>query len=68
MFDPYVILAWVVFGGLGMIYFAYGKWKDLWQPKALGVGLMVYPYFVSDPIWIWIVGGLLTVAIFFARD
>ena len=68
MFDPYVIVAWVVFGGLGMIYVSYGKWKDLWQPKALGVGLMVYPYFISHPIWIWVVGGVLTLAIFFARD
>ena len=36
MFEPNVIVAWVVFGGLGMIYVSYGKWKDLWQPKALG--------------------------------
>ncbi|MGJ8678056.1 MAG: hypothetical protein ACSHX0_11105 [Akkermansiaceae bacterium] len=68
MFDPYIITAWVVFSGLGMIYVAYGKWKDLWQPKALGFILMFYPYLVKDPLWLWIVGGVLSLAVFFARD
>lgn len=48
MFDPYDILAWVIFGSFGMVYVAYGKWKDLWQPKLLGFGLMFLPYFTSS--------------------
>ena len=68
MFDPNVIVAWVLFGSIGMIYFGYGKWKDLWQPKVLGVALMVYPYLVHDVMWLWGIGGVLTLAIFFARD
>ncbi len=68
MFYPGVMVAWVVFGGLGMIYVAYGKWKDLWQPKALGFALMFFPYVVTDALWLWIVGGVLTFAIPFARD
>jgi hypothetical protein len=51
--EPNIVVAWVVFGGLGMIYVAYGKWKDLWQPKALGFGLMFFPYFVSSSMWLW---------------
>jgi len=63
------ISAWVIFGGLGMIYVAYGKWKDLWQPKALGFALMFYPYIVpSGGWWLWGVGIVLTLAIPFARD
>ena len=66
--DPNTIVAWVIFGSIGMIYFGYGKWKDLWQPKALGVGLMFYPYVVSGPALLWGIGTVLTLAIFFARD
>ena len=68
MFEPNVIVAWVVFGGLGMIYVSYGKWKDLWQPKALGFTLMFFPYLVKDSMWLWIIGGILSCAIPFARD
>lgn len=68
LFSVSSILAWVIFGSIGMIYVAYGKWKDLWQPKALGFALMFYPYVTSGDIWLWGIGVLLTVAIFFARD
>ena len=68
MFDPYTILAWVIFGCIGVVYVAYGKWKDLWQPKVLGFGLMFFPYFVSSGFWLWVVGVILTLAIFLARD
>jgi len=68
MCDPYDILAWVIFGSFGMVYVAYGKWKDLWQPKLLGFGLMFLPYFVSSSMWLWIIGGILSLAIFVARD
>ena len=69
MFDPNIIIAWVVFGSIGTIYFGYGKWKDLWQPKVLGVALMCYPYVApSGNAWTWGIGMVLTLAIFFARD
>lgn len=68
MFDPNIIVAWVVFSGLGMIYVAYGKWKDLWQPKALGFALMFYPYIVRDSLWLWIIGGVLSLAVLVAKD
>lgn len=70
MFDPNTIVAWVVFSSIGMIYVGYGKWKDLWQPKALGFALMFYPYLVSGKAWFWLwgIGVALTLAIFFARD
>lgn len=68
MFEPNVIIAWVLFGSLGMIYVAYGKWKDLWQPKALGFALMIYPYFTPNQTWLWGIGTVLTLAIFLARD
>ena len=68
LFNTSAILAWVIFGGIGMIYVAYGKWKDIWQPKALGFALMFYPYVTSGDYWLWGIGAVLTLAIFFARD
>ena len=62
------IYAWVIFGSLGTIYWGYGKMKDWWQPKVLGVALMVYPYCVSGDFWLWSVGGVLSLLIFFTRD
>jgi len=62
------IVAWVLFGSIGMIYVGYGKWKELWQPKVLGFSLMFYPYFVSGAAWLWGMGVVLTLAIFFASD
>ena len=63
-----VIIAWVVFSCLGMVYWGYGKMKDWWQPKALGVALMTFPYFVSGETMLWSVGGVLASLIFFTRD
>ncbi len=68
MFDTSRIISYVLFGGLGMIYVSYGKWKDLWQPKALGFALMFYPYVIRDSLWVWIIGIALSLAIFIARD
>ena len=62
------IYAWVLFGSLGMIYWGYGKLKSWWQPRALGAALMIYPYFVTGDMWLWIVGGVLSGLIFFTRD
>lgn len=59
-FNPYNILAGIVFGIIGWGAFSYGKRLDLWQPRAIGVGLMVYPYLFSNAWLLWGVGaGLL---------
>ena len=68
MISENIIYAWVLFGSLGMIYWGYGKMKSWWQPRALGAGLMIYPYFVTGDTWLWGVGGVLSLGIFFCRD
>lgn len=62
------IIGWVVFGSIGIIVCAWAKMKDLWQPWILGFALMIYPYFVGNGIWLWIIGILLTGLVPFARD
>jgi hypothetical protein len=56
-----LVLGWFLFGCLGMIAVGYAKMKREWPPAALGVGLMVYPYFFPSGIAFWAVGLVLTV-------
>lgn len=58
-FNPYNLIAGFVFGTIGWGAFAYGRRLDLWQPRAIGVALMLYPYFIGHHILIWVVGVLL---------
>jgi len=69
MFNGYNILASLLFGGIGMGAFYYGKKLELWQPIVLGLALMLYPWFVGGRIWLmWGVGLLLTVLLWFFHD
>ena len=58
------ILGWFFFGSVGTIALGYGKMKEEWIPAALGVALMVYPYFFPCGFVFWSVGIFLTVALF----
>ncbi len=62
------ILAWVIFGGIGTIALGYAKMKEMWQPAVLGIALMVFPYFVSGGVLLWVIGSALTVALFFTKE
>ncbi len=62
------IIGWTLFGLIGMGVFAYGKKVCSWKPMAIGAGLMVYPYFVTNTIVMWIVGVALTGCVFVFRD
>ncbi len=65
-FDPFNLLAGFIFGTIGFGAFVYGKKLELWQPRAIGLILMVYPYFVSNSILLWSLGvGLLVLLWFF---
>lgn len=62
------IIGWILFGSIGMLACAWGKMKGYWQPWVLGVALMVYPYFVAQGLWLWVIGIILTGLLPFARD
>jgi len=54
-------LIWgVVFGAVGLAYFVYGKKQQMFVPLLCGIGLMVFPYFVSNTVVLLIVGSLLS--------
>ena len=68
MFDTQVIVAGLLFGAIGFIAFWYGRKMELWKPLAIGLGLMVYPYFFQSGILLWGVGSLLVVLLWFHHD
>ncbi len=62
------ILAGVIFGSVGFVAFIYGKRQSRFRPMLLGLSLMIFPYFVTDAIWLYALGSLLTAALFIFRD
>ena len=58
----------LLFSAIGMAASAYGKRMGLWKPIALGLVLMVYPYFVDTTWLLYGLGALLTAALFYFRD
>jgi hypothetical protein len=64
-FEPYNLLAGFIFGTIGWGAARYGKQLELWQPRAIGWALMLYPYFIVNRILIWAVGVALLVLLWF---
>ncbi len=62
------IIAAILFGAVGFIAFAYGKKMSSWKPMAIGILLMVYPYFVSNTMATYLIGLGLCAALYFFRD
>ncbi|MDP3851243.1 MAG: hypothetical protein Q8Q59_12115 [Luteolibacter sp.] len=68
-FNPYNLLAGFVFGTLGWGAFSYGKKLDLWQPRVIGLALMIYPYFITNDWLLWGAGvGLLVLLWFYHHE
>ncbi|EIJ33915.1 hypothetical protein [Thiothrix nivea] len=57
----------LLFSSIGLGYFVYGKKQHSPIPLLCGIGLMVYPYFVSSNLLMVIVGSVLAVIPYFIR-
>ncbi len=66
--SPEAIFAIIVFSIIGFAAYRVGKRDYAWKPMILGITLMIYPYFISNVWWLWIIGALLTAAWFVSRD
>jgi hypothetical protein len=64
---PGALFGMILFGAIGFAAFLYGKRTISLKPMILGVLLMAYPYFVSRPLWMYGIGAVLTLALFFPR-
>ena len=66
--DPSDLFAMLVFSTIGIIAFRSAKREA--QPVRLVISmvLMLYPYFISSGLWLWVVGIVLTAGLFFFKD
>lgn len=58
------IIGGIIFGGIGLVAFIYGKKTSAFRPMMLGLTLMIYPYFITNTVWMYLAGALLTAALF----
>jgi hypothetical protein len=65
---PGALFGMILFGAIGFAAFVYGKKTASIKPIIIGIALMAYPYFVSEPWYIYVVGIILTAALFLNRD
>jgi hypothetical protein len=57
----------IIFGSIGLGFFVYGKKQKAIIPMLSGLGLMVFPYFISN-IYIMILTGIVLAALpYFVR-
>jgi len=57
----------VVFGAVGLAYFVYGKKQQRFIPLLCGIGLLAFPYFMSNTFLLVLVGLVLSAIPYFFR-
>ena len=66
--DSTAQIVWgIIFGSIGLGYFIYGKKQQVAMPMICGLGLMVYPYFVSNTLLLVLIGAALSAIPYFIR-
>lgn len=60
--DTNFLLISLVFSSIGLGYFIYGKKQKHKVAFYTGLCLMFYPYMVSDPMWLIVIGTALLFA------
>jgi predicted membrane protein len=62
------LLNWgMVFGAIGLGFFAYGKKQKAIVPLVSGIALFIFPYLIANVYILVIVGALLVVLPYFVR-
>lgn len=59
-FDVPSLIAGLIFGIVGLYVFRRGKRESSLRLVVIGLGLMIYPYFVEGAVMNWLVGFLLS--------
>jgi len=65
---PGSIFGAILFGAIGMGAFVHGKRVGQVKPLAIGVALMVYPYFVSEAWLVFAIGAVLCFLLYLTRE
>ncbi len=67
-FSPAGLAANLLFSGIGLVAFTYGKRMQRYPLMGAGAALMAYPYFVAGTLALWLVGAGLTAVAFWVKD
>jgi hypothetical protein len=62
------ILWGLLFGTVGMGFFVYGRKQQAAVPLVCGLALMVFPYFVSNSVYLVLIGVALMAVPYFVRS
>ncbi len=62
------ILGGMIFSSIGFIAFIYGKKLGSFRPMVVGIALMLYPIFVQDTSYLYMIGVALTALLYFWRE
>jgi hypothetical protein len=65
--DTNALVASFVVGSAGFIAFYYGKRMQRFPHLVVGLLLMVFPMFVSDAVWMLVIGAALLISLWVAR-
>lgn len=57
----------LLFGSVGLGFFAYGRKQRAIVPLVCGVALMAVPYFVGSVAWLLVIGAALVAIPYFLR-
>ena len=62
------IMADIIFGVIGMCAFYYGRKEKAYRPIVIGLVLMIYPYFIQNTLFLYLIGAGFTAGLYFWRD
>jgi len=62
------LIGGMLFSSVGFVAFIYGKKNTEFKPMVLGVLLMGYPFFIKGTIAMYVIGAVLTAALFLWRE
>ena len=63
-FSAWSLIGGLLFSGIGLVAFVYGKKNAEWKSMAIGVALMAYPYFIQSAVGVFVVGSILTAMLY----
>jgi hypothetical protein len=58
----------LLFSSIGFVAFIYGKKQSLWKIMFIGLGLMIFPYFIAETVAMYAAGVVGTALLFLLRD
>lgn len=62
------IMAGIIFGIIGMAALKYGHQEKNYRPVVIGLFLIIFPYFVSNTILMYVLGVGVSSLLYFWRD